>query len=75
MELKEPEFELSGSEISVNFHKGQGNLVRVSGEFELSEFELSSSSYPSSSYWGLYCIRLTCAPSHQGPLIPYGILH
>ena len=31
--VAEPEFELSG----VKFDKGKGNLVRVSGEFEISD--------------------------------------
>ena len=38
---EEPECELSG----LNFDQGKRNLVRVSGEFELSEFESA----------GLYC--------------------
>ena len=40
MELKEPENELSG-EISVTFWSREGNVVRVSGEFELCVFELT----------------------------------
>jgi len=37
-DLQEPEFEFN---IGVNFDQGKRNLVRVSGEFELSEFELT----------------------------------
>ena len=40
MELKEPENELAG-EISVTFWSREGNVVRVSGEFELCVFELT----------------------------------
>ena len=35
--VAEPEFGLSG----VKFDKGKGNLVRVSGEFEISELKLT----------------------------------
>jgi len=38
----EKEFEFAGnSNYRGNFDQGKGNLVRVSGEFELSDFELS----------------------------------
>ena len=49
----EKEFEFAGNsnyegKFQRNFDQGKGNLVRVSGEFELSEFELSR----------FYCILL-----------------
>ena len=49
----EREFEFAGNsnyqgKFQRNFDQGKGNLVRVSGEFELSEFELSR----------FYCILL-----------------
>ena len=49
----EKEFEFAGNsncqgKFQRNFDQGEGNLVRVSGEFELSEFELSR----------FYCILL-----------------
>ena len=49
----EKEFEFTGNsnyqgKFQRNFDQGKGNLVRVSGEFELSEFELSR----------FYCILL-----------------
>ena len=37
--VAEPEFELSGP--GVKFDQGKGNLVRVSGEFEISELKLT----------------------------------
>ena len=43
-ELQEPEIRV----IRVNFDLGKRNLVRVSGEFELSQFELL----------GFHCISL-----------------